>query len=354
MKKKLFAVLMAAAMTASLTACGSASDDSAADKSQSGDAQTESAESGASDAEKTEDGAASDSDKVYKIGICQLVEHEALDAATQGFQDALKEKLGDNVTFDLQNAQNEQTNCATICNGFVSGNVDLIMANATPSLQAASAATNQIPILGTSITDYATALGQSDFTGTSGTNISGTSDLAPIDQQEDMILELIPDAKEVGIVYCSAEPNSKFQAQQMEAALDEDKIAYKEYTASDSNEIQAVMTNACSSSDCLYIPTDNTMAASVSLIKDIALQYKMPVIAGEAGICEGGIATLSISYYDLGYATGNMAYEILVNGANVAEMPIEYAEATTKQYNQANCEALGITIPDGYEPIASE
>lgn len=362
MKKKIFAVLMAAVMTVSLAACGSASDadgsgtDSVNSESQEGtdDAKEGADGSGADDVKEGADNA-SGGDKVYHIGICQLVEHAALDAATQGFKEALVELLGeDKIKFDEQNAQNEQTNCATICSGFVSNNVDLIMANATPALQAASAATNQIPILGTSVTDYATALGMSEFDGTTGTNISGTSDLAPIDQQEDMILELMPDAKKVGIVYCSAEPNSKFQAQQMEAALEADGISYEEYTASDSNEIQAVMTKACSSSDCLYVPTDNTLASSVSLLKDLTLQYKKPLIAGEAGICAGGIATLSISYYDIGYETGKMAYEILVNGADVSKMPIAYASATTKQYNKENSEAIGITIPDGYEELAAE
>ncbi len=368
MKRKIIAVLMAAAMTVSLAACGNSTDsgtseskaNNTADDQSTGSADDASGEDNAADesgaADDTQDGAdaagTADSDKVYNIGICQLVEHEALDAATQGFKDALIELLGeDGVKFEEQNAQNEQTNCATICNGFVSNNVDLILANATPALQSASAATNKIPILGTSVTDYATALGMSDFSGTTGTNISGTSDLAPIDQQEDMILELFPDVKNVGIVYCSAEPNSKYQAEQMEAALEEDGISYKEYTASDSNEIQAVVTNACNASDCIYVPTDNTIASSVSLLKDLALQYKKPIIAGEAGLCEGGVATLSISYYDLGYATGKMAYEILANGADVSAMEIEYAEATTKKYNKEMCEAIGVTVPDDYEVL---
>ena len=365
MKKKVLAIFMAVAMTASLAACGgnssgSSSSADAGSGSESGTAgsssesgtEESSAAEGAADSEAAGDSENTDSDKVYTVGICQLVEHVALDAATQGFEDALTELLGEgHVKFDEQNAQNEQTNCATICSGFVSNNVDLIMANATPALQAASAATNSIPVLGTSVTDYATALGMDDFDGTTGTNISGTSDLAPIDQQEDMILELLPDVKEVGIVYCSAEPNSAYQVKKMEEALDEDNIAYKEYVASDSNEIQSVVTNACASSDCLYVPTDNTMASSVSLIKDLTLSNKIPMIAAEEGICEAGIATLSISYYDLGYATGKMAYEVLANGEDVSAMPISFAEATTKKYNKENCEALGITVPDDYEPI---
>lgn len=327
---------MATAMVLGLVGCGNASS-------------TQTASGSASSTEAGTDG------KVYHIGVCQLVEHEALDAATQGFQDALKDKLGENnVVFDVQNAQGEETNCATICTGFVSDNVDLILANATASLQAASAATNSIPIVGTSITDYATALNADDWNGTSGTNITGTSDLAPLDQQEAMIKELVPDVTQVGIVYCSAEANSVFQANQIEAALEKDGIAYKEYSAADSNEIQSVVTKAVSECDCLYVPTDNTMAANVDIIKNVTVPAGIPVIAGEEGICQGALATLSISYYDIGQAAGEMAYEILVNGKDPGTMEIEYASATTKEYNADVADALGITIPDDYVKLSTE
>ncbi|MBC5752819.1 ABC transporter substrate-binding protein [Roseburia sp. BX0805] len=336
MKKKLLSTLMATAMVLGLVGCGNASS-------------TQTASGSASSTEAGTDG------KVYHIGVCQLVEHEALDAATQGFQDALKDKLGENnVVFDVQNAQGEETNCATICTGFVSDNVDLILANATASLQAASAATNSIPIVGTSITDYATALNADDWNGTSGTNITGTSDLAPLDQQEAMIKELVPDVTQVGIVYCSAEANSVFQANQIEAALEKDGIAYKEYSAADSNEIQSVVTKAVSECDCLYVPTDNTMAANVDIIKNVTVPAGIPVIAGEEGICQGALATLSISYYDIGQAAGEMAYEILVNGKDPGTMEIEYASATTKEYNADVADALGITIPDDYVKLSTE
>ena len=327
---------MATAMVLGLVGCGNASS-------------TQTASGSTSSTEAGTDG------KVYHIGVCQLVEHEALDAATQGFQDALKDKLGENnVVFDVQNAQGEETNCATICTGFVSDNVDLILANATASLQAASAATNSIPIVGTSITDYATALNVDDWNGTSGTNITGTSDLAPLDQQEAMIKELVPDVTQVGIVYCSAEANSVFQANQIEAALEKDGIAYKEYSAADSNEIQSVVTKAVSECDCLYVPTDNTMAANVDIIKNVTVPAGIPVIAGEEGICQGALATLSISYYDIGQAAGEMAYEILVNGKDPGTMEIEYASATTKEYNADVADALGITIPDDYVKLSTE
>lgn len=336
MKKKLLSTLMATAMVIGLVGCGNAS------STQTASGSTSSTEAGTNG-------------KVYHIGVCQLVEHEALDAATQGFQDALKDKLGENnVVFDVQNAQGEETNCATICTGFVSDNVDLILANATASLQAASAATNSIPIVGTSITDYATALNADDWNGTSGTNITGTSDLAPLDQQEAMIKELVPDVTQVGIVYCSAEANSVFQANQIEAALEKDGIAYKEYSAADSNEIQSVVTKAVSECDCLYVPTDNTMAANVDIIKNVTVPAGIPVIAGEEGICQGALATLSISYYDIGQAAGEMAYEILVNGKDPGTMEIEYASATTKEYNADVADALGITIPDDYVKLSTE
>lgn len=297
-----------------------------------------------------------DGDKVYNIGICQLVEHPALDAATQGFQDALVEKLGeDKVNFDVQNAQNESTNCTTICTGFVAANVDLIMANATAALQAAASATDTIPILGTSVTDYGTALDIKDFASTTGFNVSGTADLAPIDQQEDMLLELVPNVKTVGILYCSAEANSKYQAQLFEAELEADGIAYKEYSAADTNEIRTAATTAASECDVIYIPTDNTMASNTEVVRNAVVPAGVPVIAGESGICSGcGIATLSISYYDLGYVTGEMAYEILVNGADPAEMEIRFAPNADKLYNETICSELNITVPEGYTAISAE
>ena len=284
------------------------------------------------------------------------MEHAALDAATEGFQDACRELFGeDNVEFDVQNAQGEQTMCSTIVNNFVSSDVDLILANATLPLQTAAQATSDIPILGASVTDYGSALGIDDWTGATGVNISGTSDLAPIEEQEDMLLELVPEAQTVGILYCSAESNSKYQAELFEAELEADGISYKEYTAADSNEIQSVTQNAVEECDAIYIPTDNTMASNTQIINNICLPAKVPVIAGEEGICSGcGVATLSISYYDLGYQTGEMAYKILAEGEDIASMEVETAAQVTKKYNPAICEELGITIPEGYEAIEAE
>ena len=333
--KKIAAAISAAALMLSATAC-----------SNSG---------AASDTAPAADDSASADGKVYNIGIVQLVQHDALDAATQGFQDTLKEKLGDNVQFEFQNANGESTNCTTIATGFVASNVDLIMANATAALQASAAATSTIPILGTSVTDYATALEIDDWTGVTGRNISGTSDLAPIDEQEKMLVEMFPEVKQVGIIYCSAEANSKYQATLFGEALSADGIAYKEYSAADTNEISTVVTTAISECDVLYIPTDNTMASSTETIKNIVVPAGIPVIAGEEGICSGcGVATLSISYYDLGCKTGEMAYDILVNGADPATMDIAFAPNVTKKYNAEICEQLGIRPPEGYEAISAE
>ena len=288
----------------------------------------------------------------YRVGVCQLVQHVALDAATQGFQDALTAKLGDAVTFDVKNASGDSNTCSTIVNGFISDGVDLIMANATPALQAAVAATGDIPILGTSVTDYATALDIDEWNGATGMNVSGTSDLAPLEQQAEMLRELFPDAKKVGLLYCSAEPNSKYQADVITGYLEAMGYACTAYTFADSNDVASVAQNACDGSDVLYIPTDNTAASCTEAIRNVIEPAKMPVIAGEEGICAGcGVATLSISYYDLGYATGEMAYEVLANGADVATMAVRFAPNVTKEYNAELCELLGVNIPEGYVAI---
>ena len=336
MKKRLLAALMAGAMALTMTACGgssSGSDDSnAASGSDSGSAGS------------------------YKVGIVQLVQHEALDAATQGFQDKLKELVeadGGEVKFDSQNASGESANCTTIVNGFVSAGVDLIMANATAALQAAQAGTSDIPVLGTSVTEYGVALGIDDFNGTVGNNISGTSDLAPLDEQAAMLQELFPDAKNVGLLYCTAEANSQYQVDEVQKALEGMGYTCKQYGFSDSNDLSSVTTTAADESDVIYVPTDNTVANNTEIVNNICQPAGVPIIAGEEGICKGcGVATLSISYYDLGVATGKMAVKILTGEADISEMPIEYAPQFTKEYNPTLCEALGVTAPDDYTAIA--
>ena len=321
---------------AALTACGGSASSTAASSTASSAAASGSA---AADGQK------------FTVGICQLVQHAALDAATQGFEDALTASFGDNVTFDFQNAQGDSATCATIANGFVSAGVDLIMANATPALQAAQSATNSIPVLGTSVTEYGVALGLSDFSGTVGGNISGTSDLAPLDQQADMIVEWMPDAKKVGLLYCSAEANSQYQVDEVQKYLEAKGVTATQYAFSDSNDLSSVCQKAADENDALYVPTDNTVAANTGIVDGICRPAKKPVFAGEEGICSGcGVATLSISYYDLGYTTGEMAVKILNGEADVSTMPIEYTDVT-KKYNKAICEDLGLTVPEGYEEI---
>ena len=321
--KKLLTLLVGLMMILTLSACGS----------------------------KTED-SVSDGTKTYTVGIVQLVQHPALDAATEGFKDALKAS-GLEVEFKEGNASGDSANCITIVSGFLSDGVDLIMANATAALQAASAATSDIPVLGTSVTDYATALeiDASTWNGTVGTNVSGTSDLAPLSEQADMISELFPEAKTVGILYCSAEANSAYQADEITKMLEAKGITVEKYAFSDTNDVTSVTEKACETSDVIYIPTDNTAASNTEAIANVVLEAKVPVVAGEEGICSGcGVATLSISYYDLGYATGEMAAKIL-NGADVKTMPIEYAPSVTKKYNATNAEKLGVTIPADYVAI---
>ena len=321
---------------AALTACGGSSASSAAASSVASSAAA---------------GSAAASGDSYTVGICQLVQHAALDAATQGFEDALTAEFGDNVKFDFQNAQGDSATCATIANGFVSAGVDLIMANATPALQAAQSATNEIPVLGTSVTEYGVALGLSDFSGTVGGNISGTSDLAPLDQQADMIVEWMPEAKKVGLLYCSAEANSQYQVDEVQKYLEEKGVTATQYAFSDSNDLSSVCQKAADENDALYVPTDNTVAANTGIVDGICRPAKKPVFAGEEGICAGcGVATLSISYYDLGYTTGEMAVKILNGEADISTMPIEYTDVT-KKYNKTICDDLGLTVPDGYEEI---
>ena len=321
MKKKLISILLAACLLLALAACGS---------NNGGGAQ----------------------DKTYVVGVCQLVQHDALDAATRGFEEALKAELGDAVEIRVQNASNDIPTCSTIVSGFVADGVDLIMANATPALQAAAAATQEIPILGTSITEYGVALDIKDFNGTVGGNISGTSDLAPLDQQAEMIPELIEDVRTVGILYCSAEPNSVYQAEVVKAKLESMGITVQVYTFADSNDVAAVTATACAENEALYIPTDNTAASCAEAINNVAEPAGVAIIAGEEGICRGcGIAALSISYYDIGYTTGQMAARILRGEADISTMPIEYYPNPVKKYNPTLCEALNIVVPEGYVAI---
>lgn len=300
-------------------------------------------------------GGAASAEETFHVGICQLIQHEALDAATQGFKDALTEKLGDHVIIDEQNAQGDFYLCSTIINGFVSGNVDLILANATASLQTAATATSEIPILGTSVTKYEAALQLDDFDGTVGGNISGTSDLAPLNEQAAMIQELFPEAKTVGLIYCSAEPNSQYQIDVMTEELEARGYSCTAYGFADSNDIASVTMNASMECEVIFVPTDNTVASNAELIANVCIPAGIPVVTGEEGICRiCGVATLSIDYYDLGYATGQMAVRILAEGEDISTMPVEYAPEVTKEYNPEICEKLGVKVPDDYVELKME
>jgi putative ABC transport system substrate-binding protein len=350
MKKcsKLLALLTALAMVFALAACSSSDSGSSADST--ADSQTTDTQTTDNQTNESE----SDDGQTYTIGICQLMQHAALDAATQGFQDALTEKLGDKVTFDLQNAQGDSTTCSTIVTGFVANNYDLIMANATPALQAAIAATTEIPILGTSVTDYATALNDENMDATVGTgiNVSGTSDGVSAQLYADLVKELVPDATKISIVYCSGEPNSVLQADQFQACMEALGATCTVYTFADSNDMQAVVTAAIADCDALYIPTDNTAASNMTIVANVCEPAGIPVICGEEGMCGvGGLATVSISYYDIGYMCGEQAYDILVNGADVSAMPIGYSTNPVKEYNADFAQAINFTIPDGFDPI---
>ena len=323
--KKLLTLILALAMALSLVACGSS--------------------------DKKDDSG----EKTYTVGVVQLVQHEALDAATKGFTDALKEALGDKVNVVVKNASGDSNTCGTIVNGFLADNVDLIMANATPALQAAASATSTVPILGTSVTDYATALEIANWTGTVGGNISGTSDLAPLDQQAAMLQELFPNAKKVGMLFCSSEPNSKYQIDEVTKLLSNAGITCTEFAFTDSNDVSSVTQKACDASDVIFIPTDNTAASNTEAIANVVLASNTPVIAGESGLCKGcGVATLSIDYYELGKITGQMAAKILTGEADVSTMPIQFAPSVTKQANMANCQKLNITLPSDYTALATE
>ena len=292
------------------------------------------------------------SNSKYTVGICQFSQHPALDAATEGFKDALNEALPGQINFQMENASNDIPTCGVICNGFVANKVDLILANATPCLQAASSATVDIPVLGTAVTEYGVALDIENFNGTVGGNISGTSDLAPLDQQAAMVKELFPEAKNVGILYCSAEANSVYQADVVKAELEKLGLNVNIYTFADSNEVSSVTSTACDENDVLYMPTDNTVALCAETINNVAEPAGVPIINGEANPCKiCGVATLSIDYYELGKTTGKMAAQILTGEKEISQMPIEYFPEPEKLFNPTLAQALSVTIPEDYAPI---
>lgn len=321
MHKKLLSAALAAALTLSLAGCGSGE-------------------------------GADDSFDGYTVGICEQMEHVSLSEATRGFKDALVEAFGeDGVRFSEGNALGEQNSCATIIDGFIAEGVDLILANATWPLQAAASATSEIPVLGTSVTDYATALDLGEFDGVIGTNVSGTSDLVPLEDQAALIKELFPEAGTVGLLYCSGEPNSVYQVETVRAELEGMGYACEAYAFTDANDLGAVAQTACDGSDLIYIPTDNTVAANTETVANVVIPAGVPVVGGDPGICSGcGVATITCDYYELGRLTGELAAEILCGETDISALPVQYLEPL-KVYNAENCAALGVEIPEGYAPL---
>lgn len=292
----------------------------------------------------------------FKIGICQLMQHDALDAATQGFQDKLNELAAANgvtIEYDLQNASGDSAACATIANQFVSNKYDLIMANATPALQACATATaaSKTPVIATSVTDFGVALGiDMAPTDPTGINVTGTNDLAPLSDQAQQILDLFPDTKKVGCIYCSAEANSQFQVDGVKEALEAKGIECNFYSFADSNDIQAVVNKAAAESDAIYIPTDNTAASNGGIISAACKEANVPIIAGEEGIFKNtnAVATLSLSFYEIGAKAGEMAFDILVNGTDPATMNVWQTSNLTYYYNEEVANEFGITVPENY------
>ena len=324
MHRKLLSAAIAATMTLTLAACGTSQDD----------------------------GQSADNPDAYIVGICEQMEHVSLSEATRGFKDGLVEILGeDSVVFREQNAGGEQANCTTIIDGFVSDGVDLILANATWPLQAAASATNSIPVLGTSVTDYATALNLDNFDGTIGRNISGTSDLVDLEAQTQIVQELFPEAENVGLLYCSGEPNSVYQIETVRGYLEDMGYTCEVYAFTDVNDLASVTQAACDSSDVIYIPTDNTVAANTESVANVVLAAGVPVVGGDPGICSGcGVATIATDYYELGKLTAQMAAEILTGEADISTMAVQYGPMQ-KIYNAANCDTLNITVPEDYTPV---
>ena len=350
MKKsaKMMSMILAGAMAVSLTACGGGNADQKAEpsKTEAAGAAEPSAESGEKAAKKQEETKeAAAEGEVYQIGVLQLVQHTALDAANEGFIAALDE-AGIPYEADQQNASGDQSACQTVASKFANEKKDLILAIATQAAQAVAGSVSDAPVLVTCVTDPAES-GLVESNDKPGANVTGTSDLTPVKEQIDLLKQLVPDAKTVGVLYCSAESNSKIQADMAKEALAAVGMEGKDYTVSSSNEIQTVVQSMAGSVDAIYAPTDNVIAAGMATVGMVAADNKIPVICGEAGMVnQGGLATYGIDYYELGYMTGQQAVKILTEGADPAEMPIEYlpAEKCELTVNQENADALGIDV----------
>lgn len=340
--RKLLSMALAGAMVLSMAGCSSKPAETTVAATEAATTAAEASEAETT-AEETKE-AASD-DKVYKIGVLQLVQHAALDASNEGFFAALDD-AGLNYEADQQNASGEQANCLTIAEKLVNDGDDLILAIATPAAQAVAGVTTDIPILLTAVTDPAES-GLVNDNANPGVNVSGTSDLTPVKEQIELLQQILPEAKHIGLLYCSAESNSELQIAMAKEACDAAGITYEEYTVPSSNEIQSVVESMVGKVDAIYAPTDNTIAAGMSTVAMVANDNGIPTICGEAGMVNaGGLATYGIDYYQLGYLAGEQAIDILVNGADITTMPIGYlpAERCELTVNKTTAETLGIDI----------
>lgn len=297
---------------------------------------------------------ASASEVKKTIGVIQYVQHVALDSAREGFVQALADNGfvdGENIVLDIQNAQADASNLATISDRFVGNNVDLVLAIATPAAQSTAGKTTTIPILGTAITDYVAArlINSNEVP---GTNVSGTTDMNPVADQIKLLKELFPDTKTVGVLYTSSEDNSVLQAKMAKEAIEAEGMIYTEVTVTNSNDVQQATQSIVEECDAIYIPTDNVFASSMPVVYEVATAAKKPLIGGEAGMVQaGGLATLGINYHDLGYQTGLMAIRVL-NGEDISTMPIESAAKMDYTFNSTYAEAIGYTIPEAYQAYA--
>lgn len=291
---------------------------------------------------------ATTTDEPIKIGILQYVEHNALDAAREGFVAALADSGyvdGENIIIDVQNAQADQSNLSTISDRFVSNNEALILAIATPATQAIAGKTTEIPILGTAVTDYVVAR-LVDSNEVPGGNVSGTTDMNPISEQIDLLIKLVPTAKTVGVLYTSSEDNSVLQAKIAKEAIEKAGLKYVEVTVTNSNDVQQATQSLVGQCDAIYVPTDNVIASAMPVVYGVTVESKTPVICGESGmVLNGGLATLGINYRDLGYQTGLMAVKILKGEAETATMPIESATKFDFAINGTVAKEIGIEIP---------
>ena len=282
---------------------------------------------------------------VYQIGVLQLVQHAALDAANEGFIAAL-DASGIKYEIDQQNAAGDSSTCVTVADKFVNDKKDLIYTIATPAAQAVAGATSDIPVVGCAITDYVAA-GLADSNDAPGGNITGASDMNPIAAQLDLLLQLVPDAKTVGVFYSADEDNSVLQADLFTLSAQGKGLTVEKFTISNSNEIQTVVQSMEGKVDACWVPTDNKLAAGMATVAMVANEIKLPVICGESNmVTAGGLATYGLDYYELGYMAGEMAVEILTKGAKPAEMPIQFlpADKCELTVNEETAAKIGIDV----------